>query len=629
MSCNFEFHPLPDNRRNFRLLELLPGLEPDPLRGRLRTEEISSAPAFEAVSYVWRVFHDDRDDATIHCQCGDGQEHAIEITWNLQTALLSIRDEHKARLVWADAVCINQRDLEERRQQVQCMRELFERAARVLVWLGPDARTFDAPDLFAFLGRTADLCPAPRQYGQRDDFHFQDLDEFLARADPRCWEMLRALHLCAVFRRIWCVQELSLAADGRLLAGSRRDEQLSLFKFKTAMFWIRKRRPLEVRRFHIPWENLDPFLYLRFVAGDVSRPPASITGSSGDQPVYFVLRSTRKCLSTNPRDMIYGLLGHSSLEKWTRDVPGLTRVPVDYKASHTELYFAVACRLVEGPQPLFTLSLVEHDESTWEQADLGGCPSWVPRWDLKRGNYILADEYRDRYEKTRSRQASIAIHDRSFQARGCVVDKVVWRSENMTLERIRAGLPGFPGQASTNIVRQNWEYLRDTALRSGSGADEVDEEDLLREFCLTLNAGCRILSKQTYKDDVTIEHRVADCIAMLSELGVSTRTRDEFKARHRNGDWDRFLATTQDLCRDRCFFRTACGLLGLGPRVSAVDDEVCIFFGAQVPFLLHPVDPSEGRYQLCGESYVHGIMNGEALAALDEDTFEEKVFDLI
>lgn len=622
MSHNFLYDPLPDNRSYFRLLELLPGIGHDPLRCRLRIEKISAHPnpTYEAISYVWRVLNDDRDLAAIQCDNG----HTVGITWNLQTALTSLRHEKTSRLVWADAVCINQDDLEERKEQVQCMRDVFANASKVLVWLGNSTMlSFRAPDLFAFLDQIAALCPAPKKYGLEDDF--AQLDQYLKEAEPRHWEMLRELLQCTLFRRIWVVQELSLAADGYLLVGKHG---LSLVNFKIAMFWIRKRRPIEVRRFKIPWANLDPFLYLRFIAGDISRPPASITGSSGRQPVYFVLRSTRSCLSTNPRDMIYALLGHCSLEKWTKSTPGYTQVPVDYKIPYTELYFAVACRLFEESQPLFTLSLVEHGELSWNEKQ-HVCPSWVPRWEVGRGNYILADEYRDRYEKSRSKPPALKICDRILEVEGCVIDTVIWRSQTMTLESFRAGLPGFPGQGAANTIRQTWEYLREMALSTTTSSAEREEEKLLEDFCLTLNAGCRVLSKQTYRDDVTTEQRVSDCFSVLSELGAPVLHNASIQTRHREGDWDRFLATAQDVCQGRCFFRTARGLIGIGPRVAAVGDQACIFFGAQVPFLLNLPSHSVEEYRFCGECYLHDMMNGQAIDALDEGKLKKMLFKLV
>lgn len=628
--ASHKYVPLPSNRHNFRLLELLPSSDrQSPLHCCLRIAELANPPTYDAISYVWRVFRDDRDDATIQCE-----GHTLPITANLARALRGVRDAHTSRLIWADAVCINQTDLDERKDQVQCMKAVFENAANVLVWLGDDEAylNFDPAELFGFLDTVAGLCPAPvAKYGRHAEDDFVQLDRYLREAPARNWEMLRELHECMLFHRIWIVQELNLAADGFLLAG--RGHQLRLSSFKFAMFWIRKRRPIEIRKFHIPWENLDPFLYLRFIIGDTSRPPASITGKSGQQPVYFVLRSIRNCAATNPRDMIYGLLGHSSLEKWTQPMEGYTQVPVDYTIPHTQIYIAVAQRLLQEAQPLFTLSLVEHHEDAWSRPDQE-CPSWVPRWDMDRQQYILADEYRDRYEKRRTKPERFALKDGpAVEIDGCVVDTIVWRSESMTLERFRAGLSGLQGSTviqsdAINPIGQSWEHLREAnALDS---QDIAKEEQLLWDFALTLNAGCRILSKQTYREEVTEEQRVTDCVTVLSALGASLS--DHITTKYTDGgDWDRFLATTQDICRERCFFITAKGFLGMGPRVSTIGDRVCVFYGAQVPFVLNASSPSGGsdEYRLCGECYVHGMMYGEALDALDAGEVEHKVFRLI
>ncbi|GME60225.1 heterokaryon incompatibility protein-domain-containing protein [Neofusicoccum parvum] len=65
----------------------------------------------------------------------------------------------------------------------------------------------------------------------------------------------------------------------------------------------------------------------------------------------------------------------------------------------------------------------------------------------------------------------------------------------------------------------------------------------------------------------------------------------------------------------RTVFRTDAGQLGNGPRRLEVGDQVWVLAGASVPFVLRA--QARGGYQLVGEAYVHGIMNGEALDAPD------------
>ncbi|CAN9387865.1 unnamed protein product [Alternaria alternata] len=63
-------------------------------------------------------------------------------------------------------------------------------------------------------------------------------------------------------------------------------------------------------------------------------------------------------------------------------------------------------------------------------------------------------------------------------------------------------------------------------------------------------------------------------------------------------------------CRDRRFFITAAGRLGLGPRCMQPEDIVVILRGGDMPFILR--EKADG-YWFIGAAYVHGIMHGEAV----------------
>ena len=49
-----------------------------------------------------------------------------------------MRLPHKSRVVWIDAICINQTDIEERSQQVEMMGLIYSKAVRNLIWLGEE-----------------------------------------------------------------------------------------------------------------------------------------------------------------------------------------------------------------------------------------------------------------------------------------------------------------------------------------------------------------------------------------------------------------------------------------------------------------------------------------------------------
>ncbi|KIM96986.1 hypothetical protein OIDMADRAFT_169760, partial [Oidiodendron maius Zn] len=60
----------------------------------------------------------------------------IWVTQNLYHALASLRYEKETRVLWVDAICINQVDNAEREAQVPQMRNIYGSANRVVVWLG-------------------------------------------------------------------------------------------------------------------------------------------------------------------------------------------------------------------------------------------------------------------------------------------------------------------------------------------------------------------------------------------------------------------------------------------------------------------------------------------------------------
>ena len=90
---------------------------------------------YEALSYTWGG-EEKPCSITI-------KEHNLDVTTNLYAALLRLRDRSLERLIWIDAICINQEDTVEQGQQVQLMAMIYSKAHRVLVWLGEAAHDIE------------------------------------------------------------------------------------------------------------------------------------------------------------------------------------------------------------------------------------------------------------------------------------------------------------------------------------------------------------------------------------------------------------------------------------------------------------------------------------------------------
>ncbi len=90
-----------------------------------------SSHSYEALSYAWGS---EENPGSILV---DGCDFSVRA--NLHAALSHLRDEFIERVMWIDAICINQRDEGEKGHQVQSMAKIYAKASRVMVWLGEAA----------------------------------------------------------------------------------------------------------------------------------------------------------------------------------------------------------------------------------------------------------------------------------------------------------------------------------------------------------------------------------------------------------------------------------------------------------------------------------------------------------
>ncbi|GAB7358922.1 hypothetical protein MBLNU230_g4999t1 [Neophaeotheca triangularis] len=135
-SAVYTYTALPTASDYLRLLEMDPAesLE-EPLRCRLLTahrDDVSGQ--YSALSYTWSGNFRTESIFVEGCE--------LHVTKNLLQALRRLRDGKRRRL-WADAICINQDDTEERTQQVAQMTRTYHEAHGVIVWLGEDSEQKD------------------------------------------------------------------------------------------------------------------------------------------------------------------------------------------------------------------------------------------------------------------------------------------------------------------------------------------------------------------------------------------------------------------------------------------------------------------------------------------------------
>ena len=129
----------------FRLLTLLPGPRGSQICCTLQHASFQHNAKYEALSYTWgnlKLANDLKgclsplkgDPASTHSIHLNGC--AATITYNLEGALQQLRSDSAKRVLWVDALCINQADLLEKSEQVKAMAKIYHGASRVVTWLG-------------------------------------------------------------------------------------------------------------------------------------------------------------------------------------------------------------------------------------------------------------------------------------------------------------------------------------------------------------------------------------------------------------------------------------------------------------------------------------------------------------
>ncbi|KAI1376963.1 heterokaryon incompatibility protein-domain-containing protein [Hypoxylon crocopeplum] len=176
-----------------RLVCIKPGSLHHKLDCELITEDIATAD-FEALSYVWGT--------TMFPYNIKVNGKDFYVTYNLFSALHELRRPDRNRIVWIDALCINQADDVEKSYQVGLMKTIYSKASRVIVWLGTGSKV------------TTDAFNVARQFG--DTRAEEDRNNLWTRVTttPGWWSIRRVFNRILShewWTRAWIIQEVVVA----------------------------------------------------------------------------------------------------------------------------------------------------------------------------------------------------------------------------------------------------------------------------------------------------------------------------------------------------------------------------------------------------------------------------------
>ncbi|GIZ41578.1 hypothetical protein CKM354_000487700 [Cercospora kikuchii] len=467
-----------------------------------------------------------------------------------------------------------------------------------------------------------------------------------AAAEPPTSEEIAALYALFErpwFSRIWIVQEAGVSSKILVQCGSH---QIDWWAFSFGFLITQKLKRVA---------RLGPKSHRNLVV--MSRTRSSIhVGNSmkhmmnkpdPDLSITSLLSTYRGYEATDPRDKVFALLGIASSSE------GL--VP-DYTKSCEAVYRDVAATLLQRSSHL---ELLASCHATPERNE--SKPSWVPDWsDLTRKPYKLAGNQNFESSEvsteplrifkasaeTTTTSSRLKIEDNKLHLQGYITEKISAVSSILLIDQQDLLMPVefsklTDGQDFTSMIKsitrffsvlktfptviEDWKDFADIHNpTSFSPSTSASNEDNFTIFARTL-----------WTDLKDPETCVSDCKEWLEKLkGIHNLMQKLPSFDNVEPDEENFMAlifamvpVMQGLdpnemkllhelgcvhTLDRRLARTESGKLCLAPATTEVGDDVALLHGGRTPYILRAVAGEEEGYVLVGETYVHGMMYGEA-----------------
>lgn len=577
---------------SFRIAEILPGEGEDPVSCLLHTTDWADSLDYEALSYAWG---DPNLRATVICE---GKR--LEVTRSLYGALAQLRYCDKSRYLYADALCINQPDIPERGYQVRQMRKIYEKAKRVLSWVGPgtqDNQEVAAVDsirqisnfLFQQLNvSTSDLRSMSNVFQDlilksRARLPLPNECEFSTDA---MWKSLIWFYSHPYFTRVWVIQEVSANEERLVHCGAetveweRVDLVASYILMETA--------------FSKSFGFTNTYCWWVTTISELTRNPKNWLAA-------LYLASSYSCLDA--RDRIYGLRGLIDISV------GADLLDPDYNKEVMEVYR-------DSVEAAF-LNYQNTDVLTYVTGD--GTPSWVPQWNQPM---FFRNPFR---------------FGRGLPWRPAGTTKSTW---NINKETNILSLMGYFVGSVELFETYNEGYFCNAMIRSDeakpvlSGAwqriletmEKRQSQTPIKADTFSAAATSFSFGLDEHTDPADEHHLLQNFVAylkiVLNEETFKQYVPSELAEQSENGNGYAFGKPAWDFkYPESSFFITENGFIGCTVCTVRQGDLVCVPLGSTYPFILRP---DGDMFVLRGFTYVHGLMHGEQQLNLEKRSFRIK-----
>jgi hypothetical protein len=596
-----------------RLVKLLPSSNRDGLiQCELLEVRLYQRERYEALSYCWGDHHEVK---RIEC---NGQ--VLEIRENLEQALRFLRAKSKPRVLWVDALCINQQDTSEKADQVPLMRSIYSRAERTLIWLGqPGDRHDRRPSTFLRLSLVFGLNTLSRFLDRSSCPTVMALDLTTGRRvnlfgfSSQFYLSLISILQRPWFRRAWVVQEVTVSPTIALIWDQMEYDWDSLVYALKSMSSLRFPLAFISSMQHIAAIEAER---LRYRDGSVS--------------LLGALMRHKRTRATDQRDKVFSFTGLVDESK----VP----ITVSYTAPTAAIYRDTSLKILEQDQNLAILS--QPPSRMLEETP--NLPSWVPNWSAHPGeemNYTwsygpLSLAGAEARTKDHPNLRFSAASNTKYQLRvlpgsnhlvieGQVLDFVATAGKVFEGIKLPSGVRTYRdfSRSWMNTMRSffkardvimNWKDLADSHIKSNYATAELGYDVFWETVC----AG-------EYKDEIVYRSArlwnhasrfswislsrippIFDLLGfpygsyLLFRLTFFKRTLLEFELQARYTLYRKMVSTSN-------------GHIGLASCQVKAGDAIVLCKGSNVPILLRKLEHCE-HWTFVGDIYIHGIMEGQA-----------------
>ncbi|KAI1336136.1 heterokaryon incompatibility protein-domain-containing protein [Xylariaceae sp. FL0016] len=339
-----KYRPLETSSKEIRLVTIRPGSNDDPIQCTLTRHAFPmDGSSFEALSYCWGSLRDTVDITLFH-DATDTEGQHFNVTKTLDLALRRLRHEDQERMIWIDALCINQGSIKERNYAISFMADVYRTAETVIVFLGDEPRS-NGKDMWSLVDKFLSAFPPGEPIWKQPD-----IGAVLERVNPKPNDGASdakssdfMMHVSLIsesffgnypwFRRVWVIREVMNARNAVVYCG---DERRNWLEVLLVLGWAIK----STRTYVSGWsgagssdlrDRLPPAFWMKLFAtkhGDMQ--------ALARLPWLDVISKGRAFGATDPRDKVFALL---SFGEETHDMASLPpRLVPDYAKSASQVW---------------------------------------------------------------------------------------------------------------------------------------------------------------------------------------------------------------------------------------------------------------------------------------------------